>query len=268
MASPNVYPAAFAALGPDITAQIGNYMSGNVLWVDSTSSNASDANSGLEPEQPKATWTSAWTAAAANDLILCQSGHSEVISVAAMLNKADIMTIGLGLGTLRPRFTSNVAAAAMWTVTAARNNFFNCYFPASTAASTARIAVTTGTEAYVFNSLFECGSNDTVNTVTIAANDAQIEDTQFVAVASRPARAVQLTGATAGFFMDSCTFDGGAFGWTSRAFDVTATATGMLVHDVQLMNRSDFYVSITGCSYKLFGVRAMDSGGSRIVIAA
>ena len=177
------------------------------------------------------------------------------------------MTVGLGLGTLRPRFTSNVAGV-MWTVTGARTNFFNCYFPASTAATTARIADTTGTEFYLFNSYFECGANDTTNTVTIAANDAQIEDTQFVAVASRPARGVQLTGATSGFFMDGCTFDGGAFGWTSRAFDVTAAMTGGLIHDVQLANRSDFFITSTGCTYKIFGTRAMDNTGCRVSIAA
>jgi hypothetical protein len=34
------------------------------------------------------------------------------------------------------------------------------------------------------------------------------------------------------------------------------------------MNRSDFYVSVTGATYKMFGVRAVDSTGCRIVIAA
>jgi hypothetical protein len=267
VSSPNVWPSAFALLGPDIVAQAGNYMSGSVFFVDSTSANASDANAGTEPEQPKATWTSAYTAASAGDLILCQPGHSEVISAGNTLSKIDIMTVGLGLGTLRPRFTSNVAGV-MWTITGARTNFFSCYFPASTAATTARIAVTTGTEFYLFDSYFEIGTNDTTNTVTIAANDAQIEDSFFVATGSRPARAVNLTGATSGFFMDGCVFDGGAFGWTSHAFDVNGVMTGGLIHDIQLLNRSDFYITTSGCTYKAFGVRPMDQTGCRVVLAA
>ena len=268
MASPNSWPAAFALLGPDITAQAGNYLSGSVYWVDSTSSVASDANAGTEPELPKATWLSAYTASTAGDMILCQPGHAETIAAAQTLAKTDILTIGLGTGTQRPRFTSNVAGV-MFTVTGARTGFYNCYFPASTAATTARIADTTGTELYLNGCYFECGVNDTTNCVTIAANDAQILNTQFAATASRPARAVNLSGATSGFIMQSCVFDGSSYGWTSRAFDVTTGAqTGMLIRDVQLMNRSDFYVSVTGATYKMFGVRSVDNTGTRIVIAA
>lgn len=267
MASPNCYPSAFALLGPDITAQAGNYLSGTVFWLDSTSSAASDANAGTEPELPKLTLASAYAAASAGDTILCQPNHVETISVAATLNKTDIMVIGLGVGSARPKFTSNVAGV-LFTVTGARTNFFNCYFPASTAATTARVAATTGTELYVFASYFECGANDTTNTITIASNDAQIEDCQFVATASRPARAVNLTGATAGFFMEGCTFDGGAYGWSNHAFDVTAAMTGGLIHDIQLANRSDFYITQTGCTYKMFGVRPIDNTGCRVVLAA
>jgi hypothetical protein len=34
------------------------------------------------------------------------------------------------------------------------------------------------------------------------------------------------------------------------------------------MNRSDFYVSVTGATYKMFGVRSVDNTGTRVVIAA
>lgn len=267
MASPNVYPAAFRLLGPDIAALAGNYVSGSVLWVDSTSSAASDANAGTEPELPKATWTSAYTAAAANDLILCQPGHAEIISGAATLGTAGVTTISLGTGTQRARFTSAVAGA-MWTITGAGTGFVNCYFPASTAATTSRINNSTGTELWLNGCYFECGANDTTNTVVLAANSPRLEDCAFVATASRPARAVQITGAITDAILTRLSFDGGAFGWSSPALGVTAAATRMLFQDITLANRSDFVTTVTASTYKFFGVRAIDNTGSRIVIAA
>lgn len=242
-------------------------MSGAVYWVDSTSSAASDANAGTEPELPKATWTSAYSVAAANDLILCQPGHTETISGAATLATAGVTTIGLGTGTQRAKFTSAVAGA-MWTVTGAGTEFFNCYFPASTAATTSRITNSTGTEFWLNGCYFECGANDTTNTVVLAANNPNIENCAFVATASRPARGLQITGAISGATLNGVSFDGGAYGWTSPALGVTAAATRMLFQNVTLANRSDFVTTVTASSYKFFGVRTVDNTGSRIVIAA
>lgn len=236
-----------------------------MFWVDSATGN--DANAGTEPELPKATWTSAYGAASAGDTILCASGHAEIISVAATLALAGVTTIALGTGTSRARFTSAVAGA-MWTVTGAYTQFFGCYFPASTAATTARIAVSTGEGCKLVGSYFECGANDTTNCVTIADNDCHIESCDFVATASRPARGVNITGAVTNTTLKDCLFDGGAFGWTSAALNVTAAATRILMENIRLANRSDIVFTTTGTSYKLFGVRPIDNTGSRVVIAA
>lgn len=265
MSSPNVYPAAFSLTGPDITALVGGYFSGAVYWVSSATGN--DANAGTEPELPKATLTNAIATGAAGDLVLIQPSHVETISVADTLSKAGMTIVGLGLGTTRPRLTSAVAGA-MWTVTGAYTRLYNLYFPASTAATTARIAVTTGEAALVNGCYFECGTNDTTNCITVADNDVLIESSDFVATASRPARGVNVTGAVTGFRMKDVLFDGGAFGWSSKAFDVNAAATRMFFENVRLANRSDFVITTTGTSYHGFGVRTVDNTGSRVVIAA
>ncbi len=267
MASPNIIPNALASAGPAIASYVGNYLSGSTFWVDSTSSAASDSNAGTEPELPMATWTAAYALASAGDLIVCQPGHAETVSVAATLATARVMTIGLGLGSLRARFTSGVAGA-MWTVTGARTAFIGCYFPASTAATTSRITNSSGTELWLSSCYFECGVNDTTNCVALAANNPRLDDCTFVATASRPARAVNITGAITGATFSNLYLDGGSFGWTSHAFDVTAAATGIIVNGCQLANRSDFYITTSGTSYKLFGVRPVDSTGGRVVLAA
>jgi hypothetical protein len=269
LASPNTYPSAFSLTGPDITALAGNYMSGSVLWVDSTSASASDANAGTDPELPKLTWTSAYAAAAAGDLILCQPGHTEVIAAANTLNTANVATIGLGVGGTRAKFTSNVAGA-MWTPNAAGLQFFNCYFPASTAATTARISVAAGgTDCLIRGSYFECGVNDTTSALTNAAARLCVRDCDFVATASRPARAILMNAAVASCCFEDVSIDGGAYGWTTAAFGITTGAATLLtLQNIRLLNRSDFVVTVTGCSYRGFGVRSMDNTGSRVVIAA
>ena len=270
MAGPTNYPNALAPTGPDFLALTGNYFSGNVRWVDSTNSNASDAaNTGLEPELPKATvfgaGTGAYAASTAGDLIVCGSSHAETISAAVTMGTADIMIVGLANGALRPKFTSAVAGV-MLTITANRLYFFNCYFPASTAATTARINVNAGTDFHLVTCQMDFGANDTTNGVTIAAgaSNTEFEDTIFTAVASRPARAVQVTGAVNGLFFDGCVFDGGAFGWTSRAFEANAVVTGAIVRDTVLLNRSDWMWTTVGSLYKCFGLRAGDNTGCRL----
>ena len=269
MASPNVYPNPLSLTGPAIGSLSGQYFSGNVIWVDSTSTAASDANAGTEPELPKATWTSAYTAASAGDLIVCQPNHAETIAAANTLNTANVMTLGLGTGGSRAKFTSAVAGA-MWTPNVAGLQFFNCYFPASTAATTARISVAAGgTDFRLQGCYFEAGTNDTTSCLTIAGARALVRDCDFAATASRPARAILMNAAVASCCFEDVSIDGSSYGWTSAAFGITTGAATLLtLQDVRLLNRSDFVVTVTGCSYRGFGVRSMDNTGSRVVIAA
>lgn len=268
MASPNVFPAALATAGPDIALYAAQYLSGSILWVDSTSTAASDANAGTEPELPKATWTSAYSVASAGDLIVVGASHVETISVANVLGTANVATIGLGLGSTRPRFTSAVAGA-MWTANVAGLEFRNLYFPASTAATTARISIAAGgTDCTVANCYFEAGTNDGTSCVTVTGARARLRSCDFVVTASRPARGILVNGAVASCAFEDILLDGGAYGWASPAFGVTAAATLMQLQNIRLANRSDLVITQTGTSYRMFGVRAIDNKGSRVVIAA
>lgn len=268
MASPNSWPAAFTLTGPTILSYVQNWMSGNVLWVDSTSPVASDAASGLEPERPKATWTSAYTAATAGDLITVAPNHVETISAANVLGTANVATICRGIGSTRARFTSAVAGV-MWTANVAGLEFHNCYFPASTAATTARISIAAGgTDCLVRGSYFEAGVNDTTSCVTVTGARAFIRSCDFVTTASQPARGILVNGAVASCRFEDILLDGGSYGWSTAAFGITAAATLINLENVRLANRSDFVTTSTGTSYRKFGLRAIDNTGSRVVIAA
>ncbi len=268
MASPNVYPSAFAPDGPDILAEDGNYLSGSVIWVSSTSTAASDANAGTEPELPKATWVSAYSAASAGDLILLAENHAETIPAAQTLNTANVATIALGIGSAKARFTSAVAGVTI-TPNVAGLRFHNIYFPASTAATTARFSVASGgTDCLIRDCDFECGANDTTSTVTVAGARAFVRGCTFTATASRPGRAILVSGAVASCAFEDILIDGSSYGWVSPAFGITAAATLLNLENVRLANRSDLVVTVTGTSYRGFGVRALDNTGCRVVIAA
>ena len=264
MASPNVWSNGLAGTGIDLATLTGDYFSGSVYWVDTV--NGLDANAGTERELPKQTLASAHTAASAGDIIVIEASSAESLSAAQTFSKADLTVIGLGSGSTRPRYTCT-GAVAMFDVTAAGVKFFNLYFPASTAAATARIS-TAAAETWVSDCYFECGASDTNQAVRVAASghNATIQNTTFAVTASRPAIGLAVTGAVTDTKVLSCTFDGGSYGWTDYALKVSAAATRMHFKSLSFTGRSDLGVTASATTYKMYGVTFTGSG--RAVITA
>lgn len=264
MASPNSWPAGLAGTGFELATATNDYFSGAVYWVNTVSGN--DANAGTERELPKATLASAHTAASAGDMVVIESGSSESLASAQSLNKAGITILGLGQGSSRPRYTAN-GAIAMFNISAAGVRVYNIYFPASTSAPTSRVS-TAAAETEINSCYFECGANDTGAATIVAANahNCRIINSSYVTTASRPAIGLSVTGAVTDLYAKNVVFDGGAYGWTDYAFKISAAATRLLVDNLTLTNRSDFGITATATSYKIFGVDT--SGSGRVVIAA
>lgn len=111
-----------------------NFPTGNIWFVDSTNSDASDtAGFGRNPDSPFATWEYAQgTAASAGDTIFLMPGHTETIGVtgAAALTfaLAGLKTIGLGGQTLKPQILIDGFADTYISVTAADVVFQNIAF--------------------------------------------------------------------------------------------------------------------------------------------
>ena len=104
----------------------------NVYWVSSVVGN--DSNTGKKRSAPLATFAAALAKCTANkgDIIYLMPGHAENVASAAAIacNVAGVITIGLGMGSLRPKF-SFTAAAATFTITASNLYFENICWEAN-----------------------------------------------------------------------------------------------------------------------------------------
>lgn len=271
MASPNIYPGGFNLSGtvfdggPPVAQLAPSYASGSVQWLDTIG--GSNANAGTMPELPVATIAQAVTNSAANGIIVIGAGSAQNISVSQTLGLAGLHIIGCGSGTSRPRFTCSGAIASMFDLTVANVILENLYFPASTAIPTSRVLVEAAS-CEIRGCYFECGTSDTGQALAIdvTAANTLVRDCTFVSTASRPAIGCKLSQAVADVQFESCIFDGGSFGWSDYALKVTAGATRIKLRDCSFIRRSDLGITVTGTTYKLFGV-SMD-GTSNILLTA
>lgn len=105
---------------------------GNTYYVDST--NGSDSYSGRTPDAPLATLDAAINKCTANqgDIIYLLPGHTEALTGATdvVCDTAGITIVGIGSGSLTPKFTFGAAAAAI-PVSAANVTFQNVVFEAN-----------------------------------------------------------------------------------------------------------------------------------------
>lgn len=265
MASPNSWPAGLAGTGFELATATNDYFSGAVYWLDTV--NGNDGNAGTERELPVKTLLQAYTNASAGDTIVIEAGSYESIGTSQAFAKAGLTVLGLGQGANRPRYIA-ASTIDMFSVTAAGTRLYNLFFPASSAVATSRVK-TAAAETEVNGCYFEHGVNDTATGVLVATsgNNCRLIGNTHAVTASRPAIGVSVTGAVTDLYCKDLVFDGGSYGWTDYAFKVsTAAPTRMLVDGLTLTNRSDFGITITGTTYKIFGVNT--SGSGRVVIAA
>jgi len=115
------------------------FTTGNVWYVDSGASNASDSNTtsgwGKDQDHPLATIDGAYNKATASngDIIFVMPGHAEDKTTTGALitcDKAGIRIVGLGHGNIRPTLTFNHTGADI-DVTADDNSFENIIFKCS-----------------------------------------------------------------------------------------------------------------------------------------
>lgn len=264
MAAPNWYHEGLGATtGDELATGAPTFVTnGGFTWyVNNSSSTALDAaatggalDGGRRREIPLATFAQALTNASAGDIICIGEGHAETIvggaGVGYTVNKAGLTIVGEGSGSTRPRFTA-AGAIALFDVTAANVRFRNVYFPASTAAATARIRIATAGCA-VSGCYFEIGASDTnraLSFVTGAGNALVSGGTRFVVTAANAsATGLEVVNAMTGLILDDVVFDGGSFGYGgSYAYQGTAAVTSLFWNDVKFLNGADYHFA-TGTS--------------------
>lgn len=103
------HPNGISSFGMPVIGGGGRMTTGNVFFVDSGATNASDGNLGASPDKPLATLNGGLTRATASngDIIFLMPGHAENCSSATtqVIDKAGITVIGIGESDLRPTFT-------------------------------------------------------------------------------------------------------------------------------------------------------------------
>lgn len=113
---------------------------GQVYWVNSTSVLAPGGKGGADSgsgtyNQPFATldYAVGRCQPSAGDIIMLMPGHSETLSsaTALALDVAGIAIVGLGSGTLRPKFILDTATTTTISVSAANISVKNCIFSAN-----------------------------------------------------------------------------------------------------------------------------------------
>lgn len=97
---------------------LGNrVVTGDVYFVDSGATGASNGNDGLTPQSPCATWDGAINKCTASngDYIILLPGHSETIATASAVSAdvAGVTTVGIGRGASRPSFNLTSTASTI-----------------------------------------------------------------------------------------------------------------------------------------------------------
>lgn len=259
--------------GPLLATQSPGVTTGAIYYVNSVT--GSDSNAGTNRAKPKATVFGASGALSVatssnGDYIYCEAGHTETISSAYTWSKIGITLIGLGTSTTKATFTSAVAGVAVL-LTGVNNNIHNVQFAASTAATTARISITTGSGTWLHGITFDVGTNDNVDTILINGADncllSSIDMTLSAAAVSGTTQCgITQTGAAIGNRFRDLSFDGGAYGWSQTAFEIDdATSDDWIIERMTLANYSWFKVTASGSSGSFSGVTKDSTSGWSIV---
>lgn len=220
----------------DFSADV--FVTGAVYYVDSVDGN--DSNSGLNRNQPKASLSSALTAATADngDVIFLESGHTETLTGSLSFNEAGITVVGLGSGSNKPSFTVN-GNVDMFNFSAARIRLVGLRFPAGTAAHTARINAG-GANCIIEDCDFICGVND-LNTITIpdAGDYLELNGCTFTITADGPDAGILVEAATVlGLKVIGCQIDGGSYDFDDAGLYSAFAHLNYLYRNNTLLNKA------------------------------
>ena len=169
---------------------------GRVFYVDSNTGADADGRGTFDAPFDSIDYAIGKCVASKGDVIYVMPGHAETLTAKIALDVAGVSLIGLGVGRNRPAITVGGVIDGI-DVTAANCRVSNFYFPAATAAATARINIDAA-DVEVDHCYFLCGANDLLS-ITITANGlrAYVHDNEAVVSANGPDAMVQIESASA-----------------------------------------------------------------------
>ena len=208
---------------------------GDVWFVNSNGGQDGAAPAGKDREKPLASLAQAITSAAAGDIIVLMTNHTETLTGPLSVNKA-VVIVGAGLSGGLPTVTLKINSAAndLLDVSAAAAELHNILFPASVQSN---VGGGGGSKIFVnaaqfrcVGCYFQCSGNDQMSALGLGtgANNARIVNTTFIstatAVATRPRGGLEITAAISDLEMDGVTFSDGTVGFAQSAMLATAAA--------------------------------------------
>lgn len=246
---------------------------GDVWYVNSATGTDGAAPAGKDREKPLQTLGQALTNAAANDLVVLEDGHTEVLAAAITISKS-LTILGGGFSSGKPtvKFTMNSAGADTFILTAAGIWIGNIYFPPSQQSNGgtngAKVYSTTATNVTIRNCYFEMGANDGLAGIgfNAAGSPIRIRNTTIVSTAtssaSRPLSGVIAGGAAADVEVDGLVLDDGTVGFQSAAWSCAAqTFTRLRVENLSLLRGAKF---LQGSATTGFLAPPITTGGARV----
>ncbi len=254
--------SGFSSTGPDLLIGYPYLSSDTVIFVDSVT--GSDSNAGTEEKAPKATVFGASGAISVcttgqSNMIVCFATHREAVA-AYTWSTAGVTLISRGSGSARAQFTNS----DIITVTGTEVRIENCYFPAASAAINRKFSI--GASGFEMRDCkLDGGANEATDLVLVnAVANATFRGCTFSVTASvtgTTRTGLRITGASTNALVESCTFDGGSYGWTSGyACKVeSATTDRFRLRDLTLSNYSFAGASTTGAKGMIGGSHSVDA---------
>ena len=198
---------------------IGDHIiTGNVYFVDSGATGASDSNDGLRPDRGHAlaTLDGAINKCTADngDFIILMPGHAESATAIAA-DTAGVTIIGVGYGEAMPTITGTTAAADLIDVTADSVVIKNVKLVGGASGTTALIDVTADGDFFRLEDCYLAGATAPIDFITLAtgADDVTILNNSFVGTGAGTDNFILCEGYVArllvrGNFFDSTGSDG------------------------------------------------------------
>lgn len=253
-------------LGGDILASLKPLLtSTSSIWYVNSVTGTDGSQNESNRQYPFATLAYVISAkAAANDLIVLQSGHQEAVTSSLAL-PAGATLIGIGNQGGTPQVTLTLGASGAFSSLSTAQIRNVRFAPRSAAGSAAQ--VTMGALSQLIGCRFEIGDNDSYGAVSVNASTSavRIDGCTFyrTAVNHNVGAGIKLAASTGLLEVYGCTFDGGPNGWGGNAFDAGAYSPGVLRwYNNTLLNGSDANMP----SAPGWANASLATGGGRVIL--
>jgi hypothetical protein len=249
-----------AASGVSLVTSGVLFTSGDIYYVSSVLGD--DANSGKSDKDPKATFSSAYAASSAGDMMVLMTNHAETLTAAITISKR-LTIVGCGQlsGLPTVKFTNNQAAGQLFTITTTGVEFRSIWFEEDAQANSAVKISTNQARTYFEDCYFQIDGNSNAACVQVntGASDSCFRNCTFVSTSlaqddptnnDPPTTAVEITAVMNGMRLQGCVFDGGQVGFSDYALKGTAGAiTNFRALDISLLRGADIAVTSSSTGY-------------------